>query len=251
MSRGVSGAKEPPQLPKLTARSTILSALLGVHPPEAPVSQIISVANIVNLQESAVRVALTRMVAAGDLDRQDGTYRLSERLLARQSRQDAALRPTQLPWDGQWLIAVVTTTGEPATERGALREAFRQHRFRDLRDGVWTRPRNLDTVLPDTVTRRSQVFSAVPHAEPLALANSLFAPHEWADKGEYLLALFDTTDSLAAQFEVAAAIVHHILDDPLLPEELLSATWPGEALRTAYSQFRRDFAAACGAVLTT
>jgi phenylacetic acid degradation operon negative regulatory protein len=251
MSQSPPRADDAAKVPKLTARSTILSALLGVHPPEAPVSQIIAVARIFDLQESAVRVALTRMVAAGDLDREDGVYRLSPRLLARQERQDSALRPRQLSWDGHWRMVVVTTTGEAAAERAALRETFRQLRFRDLRDGVWTRPDNLAITLPASVMTRSQVFSAVPAVSSHELADSLFQPRAWAAAGEQLLARFHDADTIAARFEVAAEVVRHILNDPMLPAELSPPDWPGERLRRVYSGFRREFAEACGAVLTS
>ncbi len=46
-----------------------------------------------DIREATVRVALTRMVGAGDLVRSADGYRLSDRLLARQRRQDDAMRP--------------------------------------------------------------------------------------------------------------------------------------------------------------
>jgi phenylacetic acid degradation operon negative regulatory protein len=36
---------------------------------------------------------------------------------------------------------------------------------------------------------------------------------------------------------VAAAIVRHVLTDPVLPDELLPADWPGTRLRAAYNDF--------------
>ena len=46
-----------------------------------------------DIREPTLRVALTRMVGAGDLVRSEDGYRLSDRLLARQRRQDDALNP--------------------------------------------------------------------------------------------------------------------------------------------------------------
>jgi phenylacetic acid degradation operon negative regulatory protein len=46
---------------------------------------------------------------------------------------------------------------------------------------------------------------------------------------------------MAERFEVAAATVRHILHDPLLPEELLPADWPGQRLRDSYTAFKTEF----------
>jgi phenylacetic acid degradation operon negative regulatory protein len=36
---------------------------------------------------------------------------------------------------------------------------------------------------------------------------------------------------------VSAAVLRHLLADPLLPEELLPAGWPGAELRALYDDF--------------
>ena len=41
----------------------------------------------------------------------------------------------------------------------------------------------------------------------------------------------------------AAAIVRHLLTDPVLPAELLPADWPGAALRAAYHDFAAELVA--------
>ena len=56
------------------------------------------VVTLFGVAEGAVRVALGRMVADGELLVADRTYRLSERLVARQRRQDEACSPrTKMP----------------------------------------------------------------------------------------------------------------------------------------------------------
>ena len=42
------------------------------------------------------------------------------------------------------------------------------------------------------------------------------------------------------RFVVAAAIVRHLLTDPMLPAELLPADWPGARLRAAYHDFATE-----------
>src|SRR5690349_19584768 len=69
---------------RLTARSVVLSVLLGAHPAWATTAELIRLTSDFDIKEPTLRVALTRMVSAGDLVRSDDGYRLAERLLARQ-----------------------------------------------------------------------------------------------------------------------------------------------------------------------
>ncbi|MFD4351720.1 PaaX family transcriptional regulator C-terminal domain-containing protein [Nocardia sp. NPDC058518] len=228
---------------KLTARSAILSALLGAHPPQATVGGILAVAAELGLQESAVRVALTRMVASSDLERSDGVYRLSDRLVERQRRQDAAVAPRTRHWIGQWRLAVVTVGADDSTDRAAMRESLRAARFGELREGVWARPDNLDVDLSPRLRERVALFTALPEERSIELAERLFSPSTWASRATELVATYDPEAPMAARFELAAASVRHLLDDPLLPEDLLPVPWPGAPLRAIYERFRVEFQA--------
>lgn len=225
---------------KLTARSAVLSALLAAHPAEATASGIVDVAVHVGFQESAVRVALTRMVAAGDLDRDRGVYRLSPRLIARQQRQDEAISPALRPWDQHWSMRIVTIPADAAT-RAATRAELTELRYAELREGVWLRPDNLDLAGSDALRTRSALFSAAPDGDVHELTARLFDPAKWCAEGTALLDESERADGMAARFEVAAATVRHILHDPLLPVELLPADWPGQRLRDSYNTFRVEF----------
>ena len=52
---------------RLTARSVVLSVLLGAHPAWASAAELITLTSDFGIRESTLRVALTRMVGAGDL----------------------------------------------------------------------------------------------------------------------------------------------------------------------------------------
>ena len=75
-----------PTLTRMTARSVVLSVLLGAHPAWATTAELLRLTDDFGLKESTVRVALTRLVGRGDLVRSADGYRLSDRLLARQRR---------------------------------------------------------------------------------------------------------------------------------------------------------------------
>lgn len=116
-------------MPNMTARSVVLSVLLGAHPAWATASDLIRLTADFGIKETTLRVALTRMVGAGDLIRSADGYRLSDRLLARQARQDEAMRPQTRAWHGDWHVVIVTSVGTDARTRRAasqhVPQAFR------------------------------------------------------------------------------------------------------------------------------
>ncbi|MFJ9616655.1 PaaX family transcriptional regulator C-terminal domain-containing protein [Streptomyces noursei] len=232
----------PLALRPLTARSVVLSTLLGHHPPRLPVRALVRVGELFGIAEGTVRVALSRMVAAGDLRQQTGGYALSARLLARQARQDESRAPRTRPWHGAWEIAVVTADGSrPPAERTALRQAMAGLRLAELREGSWLRPANLDRPRPAVATAQCTWFTGAPDGDPAALARSLWDLDGWAAHARELLAALDRADTPADRFTVAAAVLRHLLTDPLLPEPLLPDGWPGAVLRSRYDAFEAEF----------
>jgi phenylacetic acid degradation operon negative regulatory protein len=228
-------------MPDLTARSVVLSVLLGAHPAWARASEMVRLTADFGIKEPTLRVALTRMVSAGDLVRSADGYRLSDRLLARQRRQDDAMRPCTRPWRGEWLVAVVTSVGTAARSRAELRKTMREKRFGELREGVWMRPANLDPELGAEVGNRVRILRARDDA-PGQLARELWDLAAWAKAGQRLLADMAQAADVPARFVVAAAMVRHLLTDPVLPPDLLPADWPGARLRDAYHDFATDLA---------
>lgn len=232
----------PPRTARMTARSVVLSVLLGAHPAWATAAELVRLTADFGIKESALRVALTRMVGAGDLVRSDDRYRLSDRLLARQRRQDAALHPMTRDWDGSWTTVVVTAVGADARARAAMRTALLHNRFAELRDGVWMRPDNLDEALPSEIRARARVLRSRDDA-PAGLAATLWDLPGWAKAGRRLLREMDRAKEIPEQFVVAAAMVRHLLTDPVLPAELLPEDWPAGQLREAYADFAATLAA--------
>lgn len=227
---------------RMTARSVVLSVLLGAHPAWATAGDLVRLTSDFGIREATVRVALTRMVGAGDLVRSEDGYRLSDRLLMRQQRQDAAINPRLRTWDGTWTTVVVTSVGTEARTRAALRNILQDNRFAELREGVWMRPDNVEIVLDREVTGRARVLRAHDD-DPAELAARLWDLPAWAGAGRGLLADMAEADGVPGRFVVAAAMVRHLLSDPVLPESLLPGDWPGSELRSAYHDFAADLVA--------
>jgi phenylacetic acid degradation operon negative regulatory protein len=225
----------------MTARSVVLSVLLGAHPAWATASELIRLTADFGIKETTLRVALTRMVSAGDLIRSADGYRLSDRLLARQRRQDEAMRPRVRTWRGDWILLIITSVGTDARTRAALRTTMHHQRFGELREGVWMRPDNLDPQLDPKVAARVRVLRARDDA-PAELAAQLWNLPAWAETGHRLLDEMTQASDVPGRFVVAAAMVRLLLTDPMLPAELLPADWPGARLRAAYHDFATELA---------
>jgi phenylacetic acid degradation operon negative regulatory protein len=224
----------------LTARSVLASALLGEDPPELPVAHLVHLAGLFGIGDNRARVALSRMVAAGEAVTDGrGTYRLAGPLLERAARQRQGLRAGTGPWDGTWHLVVVAAPGRSAEERSHRRRLLTASRLAEQREGVWLRPANLP--LDPAVIGHADVvaYTARPEVPPGPLAADLFDLAGWAAGADRLLALLAVTrvegpDDLAGGFVRSAAVVRHLAADPLLPDPLLPAGWPGPVLRDAY-----------------
>ena len=158
-----TGAGEGPPAPPLTARSVLASALLGMDPPELPVAQLVRLTSLFGISENRARVALSRMLTSGEAT-SDGTgrYRLAGHLAARQSRQSASRAGTTAAYDGEWWLAVVTTSGSTAEVRSARRRALAYARLAELREGVWMRPANLAVQLAGPLDGDVELMTARP-----------------------------------------------------------------------------------------
>ncbi|WSQ13853.1 PaaX domain-containing protein, C- domain protein [Streptomyces sp. NBC_01231] len=245
MRRNVSEQPGEVDLRSLSARSVVLSLLLGAHPPELPVKDLVRAVEPFGVGESTLRAALSRMVAAGDLRRTDSVHRLSERLLARQRRQDDAVHPSTRAWRGDWEMVVVTATGRGPAERADLRARLTALRLAEQREGVWLRPANLRRLLPDDLDDVVQRYEARPDRPAPELAASLWPLGAWADTARALLdhvTHVARADRPADRLTAFAAVVRHLLADPVLPPPLLPADWPGTDLRTAYAGYQEELA---------
>ena len=223
----------------MTARSVVLSVLLGAHPAWATAAELVRLTGDFGIRESTLRVALTRMVSAGDLIRSADGYRLSDRLLARQRRQDEAISLRTRPWRGSWTTLIVTSIGTDARTRAMLRTTLHDKRFGELREGVWMRPDNLELELDPDVRALLRVVTARDEA-PAELAGQLWDLPGWSEAGHRMLDEMAAASDIPGRFMVAAAMVRHLLSDPMLPAELLPDDWPGAHVRAAYHDFAAE-----------
>jgi phenylacetic acid degradation operon negative regulatory protein len=232
----------------LTARSVLLSVLLGTAPPRLPASRLVRAGGLFGISEGAARTALSRLLAAGEVVVEDGWYGLADRLVRRQARQDASRADQRLAWTGAWELAVVYPDRRPAAERAELRTAMAALLLAEAREGLWVRPANLDAHRqPEAravVVAQCRAWEGRPQEEdPAALAARLWPLDHWAAVARAISARIDAGGDLAERFVVAAAALRHLLADPLLPDELLPEAWPGRDLRHHFDEFYAGYQA--------
>jgi phenylacetic acid degradation operon negative regulatory protein len=213
-----------------------------MDPPELPVSQLVRLTGLFGIRENRARVALSRMVSAGEATTDGaGRYRLAGHLAARQSRQSVSRAGATAPYEGRWWLAVVTTSGSTAEVRAVRRRALAYARLAELREGVWMRPDNVTLSLPDALAGDVEVMTAVP-GDARRLAARLWDLPAWAERARLLLDGLDgltpdRPEALAPGFELSASVLRHLQADPLLPDGLLPADWPGARLRATYDSW--------------
>lgn len=221
----------------LTARSVVLSLLLGTRPASMPAHDLVHLAQEFGIAPPTLRVALSRMVASGDLVRSDAIYTLADRHLARQAVQDADLDPDLRPYDGSWDQFIVTASGRDATTRADVRARLTALRLAELREGVWMRPANL--VLVGAAPPGVEHFTVRPD-DDLALVDRLWDASAWSRNADRLLLEAKNASRLRERFMAMTAVVRHLRADPCLPPTLQPTGSPTSELRHAYEMFRTD-----------
>ena len=252
------GRRHAPLSRPLSPRSVIASLLLGMHPPRLRGALLVRWCGLLGIAEGTTRVALSRMVDAGELTAEGGRYELAGPLRARQAGQDWSLAPVLLPWSGEWDLWLVRPGARDAASRAALRRAAAAARLVEQRDGVWARPHNLPPEATPAealavLAAQAERWSGRPDPTGTLDVATAFSLPAAAERARYLLDdLAPVTaalgagdlDQLAPAFVLGAAVLQQVRRDPLLPPELAGAGWPGPALRAAYAEYQEAFAAA-------
>jgi phenylacetic acid degradation operon negative regulatory protein len=240
----------------LGPRSVVLSVLLGSHPPAMPVGALLDVTSLFGIADGTTRTALSRMVARGELDHDQGLYRLGERLLARQAEQDTGRRPPPREWDGTWWFAAVVTDRRTVNERRSFRARATGARFGELRPDLWLRPANIDVPLdlPDVVITRGPLVVG----DDRGLARRLWDLDVLDRRARSLLDRLDRTarrlsgspaeDGLPEAFTELATSLRFLRIEPQLPADLSPGTAATD-LRARYDDVVASFQVELGAFL--
>jgi phenylacetic acid degradation operon negative regulatory protein len=228
----------------LSARSVLLSALLGSHPPRLPVRALVAMGELYGFAAGTSRTALSRMVSAGDVLADDGAYELTDRMRERQALQDAGRRAPPPDWDGTWWFAIPQAEARSLGERRAFRAEMRHHRMGELRPDIWLRPANIAG--PPATEAVLLTRGPLDGQDPTRLIARLWDLDRLADTARRLVAALDdasgwleagSPEALPDTFLVSVAVVRYLVTEPQLPADLVPEDWPADRLRAAYDRF--------------
>ncbi len=223
-----------------------MSALLGSHPPSLPARALVGLGEAFGVGEGAMRTALSRLVAGGEVSTEDGRYRLGARLTERQQSQDAARVPRRVRWDGAWWIVIVSAERRSIAERRQFRARMRHHRLGELRPDIWLRPANLAGPTGNEAVLVSR--STILDRDPAELVRQLWDLDAMAHQARALVPLAEEAEEwlrsgdpamLRDVFLVSIAVARFLLAEPLLPPELAPPDEHTERLRPAYERLER------------
>ncbi len=229
--------------PSPTPRSLLLDLLSTLRRGSMPVRALVEAGALFGIAEGSMRVALTRGLADGLLERDErGAYRLGDGASAVADRVGSwrRLEARVRPWSGRWLTAIAA--GLPRS-RAAERRHARALRWlgcRELRRGVAVRPDNLTGGI-DAVRAEGTHFGLAPgsivcvldgldalteaRARALWNADGLVDGYRrtcraLAASAERIPALPEGA-AMIESFRLGGAALRQLTLDPLLPEPIV------------------------------
>lgn len=235
------------------ARSLILDLLSTLRRGSMPVRALVEAGALLGVAEGSVRVALTRLLADGRVERDErGSYRLGAGAQAVAERVAGwrRLEERVRPWDGAWLavLAAAPAARRPAPGRGGRpgrrghARALRLLGFRELARGVAVRPDNLAGGIeavrgelarlglpPGAIVAALRGLDAVTEARARGLwdAEALVAGYRRGvralDTSQRRLASRSEADAMVESFRLGGAWLRQLALDPLLPEPIVPA----------------------------
>jgi phenylacetic acid degradation operon negative regulatory protein len=219
-------------------RSLALDLFSTLRGESMPVGALVAAAGLFEIPENAMRVAVTRMLAAGELARDErGRYRLGPSAAALNEHVTSwrGLEEKLCRWEGGWVA--VQRTG---LARGRGERTLRLLGFAPFSRELALRPDNLRGGTPGLraelaalgLPAGTSVFALRDFdAETEARARSLwdvaalraaYARHRLAlARSEARLARAAEPAAMVESFRLGGRVIRELVRDPLLPEELL------------------------------
>lgn len=242
---------------RTTARSLVLDLLSSLRGDSMPVGGLVAAGRLLDIAENSVRVAVARLLAGGQIERDErGLYRLGAAAAAvdRRIRSWRQLDEQTRRWNGDWVGVHAGPDRLSRAERRSRERALRWLGFESLAPGLAVRPDNLRTgtrelaaelrhlgLEPDAlVFRLGQLeTSADARARRLwdvdGLAARYAASLSELARSEARLPGLAADEAMVESFLLGGRVIRELVLDPLLPSAIL----PTDGRRALVSALRR------------
>lgn len=245
-----------------SAKSLILDLLSTLAGGTMPVGALVEAADLFGIQENALRVALARLLAAGQIERDErGRYRLGAQALPIDRRVTSWRRAAERarPWDGDWLGVHTAGLGPRPAERQVRRRgrALRFLGFETLAPGLALRPNNLRggalAVREELRGLGLEAGALVFELAALDPASDARARGLWDATGlcggyrqsladlaasEQALQVASEAQAMVESYVLGGRVIRQLVLDPLLPEPIVP-TVERDALVLAMRRYDR------------
>ncbi|HEY2775210.1 MAG TPA: PaaX family transcriptional regulator [Candidatus Binatia bacterium] len=224
-------------------KSVVLDLLSTLRGRSAPVRFLVAAAEIFDIDPNATRVAITRLLACGLIERDErGAYRTGAAAGPITSRLNSwrNLERRTRPWDGSWLGATPDACCCVRDTRTTSVRALEFVGMREFSSGLWVRPDNLDggidaaretlqalRLAPDCPVFRIVDLDDVADARARKLwdaaqVRSLYrALTADLERSAARLPRLDEKRAMAESFLIGGEAIRRIVLDPLLPDAIV------------------------------
>ncbi|WP_432542666.1 PaaX family transcriptional regulator [Kineococcus sp. SYSU DK002] len=218
-----------------------------------PLAVVYDTANAAGLPDQPVRLAIRRLVAAGDVVQDGrgraGTLTLTDAGRARLTRDrvavDLALAQDagHAPWDRTWRLIAVSVEETARAVRDTLRRNLIAVGAAPVSTGLYVSPHDLADLVGATDHRHFVLATATAlrvhgHDDPHRIAEDLWPARPVDERYDALADLLDTPahpDPLVQQLRLAEGLERALRDDPLIPPELRPRPWRPAELRRRWA----------------
>jgi phenylacetic acid degradation operon negative regulatory protein len=228
-----------------TAKSLILDLLSTLAGGTMPVSALVRAGELFGIAENSLRVALARLVAAGQVERDErGRYRMGRQAAPIDRRVTSWRRISERirPWADRWVGVHTGAVSARASDRQVQRRerALRFLGFGELSPGLSVRPDNLKGGIPAIRTELAslgvEAGVLVFEIDALDPATDARARGLWDVAGlcsGYRQSLSDIEaserhlqsvteeEAMVESFLLGGRVIRQLVLDPLLPEPIL------------------------------
>jgi len=244
---------------QIRPKTIILDVLRLTRSTYCPSATLIALGELFDFIGSTMRVALTRLLAAGKIEADGrGGYRMSSNtdLLSDYIEQWRLGDLRRSEWqNNDWLMVLLPSKSDRAI-RTLSQNTLQLFGFRQAQSKMWLRPNNLHTPLSELrhlyqlvgLEQDALVFKAndIPYPEQLVWQSTLWNTEDLQFAYEQQLVKLtksirrldklETKDALRESFLIGGETINLLVKDPLLPDEMF-CTAKREELRHAMCDY--------------